>query len=194
MRRTMVVASWLLAGFVLPQAELIAQDVDRSGMQGGRLRMRIGSDAEYLWFQDVLVRVGISFGDGADSMSVLEFSARSGAGTPLHVHHTQDEIFHVLEGEVTWHVGDEDLKVGPGMTLRAPKGIPHYYRVTSPGGARWLAITSGPDFEGFVRALARPAESPDLPPPMGPLRPEAMEGLKRAARAHGIEVLGPPPR
>lgn len=194
MRRIMVVATWLLAGFVLPQAELIARDIDRSGMQGGGLKMRTGSDAEYLWFQDVLVRVGISFDDGADSISVLEFSARPGAGTPVHVHHTHDEVFHVLGGEVTWHIADEDVRVGPGETLLAPKGIPHYYRVTSPGEARWLAITSGPDFEGFVRALARPAESPDLPPPMGPLLPEAMEALQRAARAHGIEVLGPPPR
>jgi quercetin dioxygenase-like cupin family protein len=140
------------------------------------------------------VRVGISSGDGADSLSVLEFSPRSGAGTPLHVHHTHDEVFHVLEGEVTWYIADEDLRVGPGETLRAPGGIPRYYRVTSPGGARWLAITSGADFEGFVRALARPAESPDLPPPMGPLLPEAMEALQRAARAHGMEILGPPPR
>jgi quercetin dioxygenase-like cupin family protein len=194
MRKTMVVASWLFAGFVLPQAELIAQDVDRSGMQGAPLRMQVGSEAEYLWFQDVLVRVGVAFGDGADSISVLEFSARPGASTPLHVHNTHDEIFHVLEGEVTWHIADKDLTVGPGNTLLAPKKIPHYYRVTSPRGARWLAITSGPDFEGFVRALARPAETPDLPPPMGPLPPEAMEALKRAAWAHGIKVLGPPSR
>ena len=194
MRRTMVVASWLLAGCALPQTELIAQDADRSRMHGRGFQMRTGSDAEYLWFQDVLVRVGISFGDGADSISVLEFSARPGANTPLHVHHTHDEAFHVLEGEVTWYIANKNLRVGPGETLLAPKGIPHYYRVTSPGGARWLAITSGPDFEGFVRALARPAESPDLPPPMGPLSPEAMGALRRAARAHGIEVLGRPPR
>ena len=194
MRRTVVVAAWLWAGFVLPQAELRAQDVVRPGRQSDGLRMRTGSDAEFLWFQDVLVRVRISVGDGADSISVLEFSARPGAGTPVHIHHTHDEIFHVLEGEVTWHISDEALKVGPGETLRAPKGIPHYYRVTSPRGARWLAISSGPDFEGFVRALGRPAKSPELPPPMGPLLPEAMALLKKTARAHGIEVLGPAPR
>ena len=94
---------------------------------------------------------------------------------------------------MTWRVADEDVVCAAGRTLLAPKGIPHAYRVTSHDGARWLAVTRGPDFEGFVRALGRPAERAELPEPLGPPSPEVMQKLAVAARSHGIEILGPPP-
>jgi mannose-6-phosphate isomerase-like protein (cupin superfamily) len=28
------------------------------------------------------------------------------------VHHTQNEVFHVIEGAVTWRVGDDDVECG----------------------------------------------------------------------------------
>src|SRR5690348_2404410 len=102
--------------------------------------MQSASDKEQLWFQEVLVEVGVSSGDSADSISVLKFTAGESAGTPLHIHHTHDEIFYVLEGEVTWQIAGRAVKCIAGDTLLAPKGIPHFYRVTSPGGARWLSI------------------------------------------------------
>lgn len=166
------------------------RNVERKGMEPDRGGP--GSDPEYLWFLDALVHVRVANGAGLDGISLLEFQAPFGTAPPLHVHHTQDEIFHVIEGEVTWRVGDEDVVCGAGDTLLAPKGIPHTYRVKSRDGARWLAVTSGGDFEGFVRALARPAERLDLPEPPGPPTPEAAEALVAAARGHSLEILGPP--
>lgn len=109
------------------------------------------------------------------------------------MHHTHDEVFHIIEGEVTWRVGDDDIVCRPGDTLLAPKDIPHGYRVVSATGARWLSIIHGPDFEGFVRALSRPAQPSDVPEPMGAPSGEAMQTVAAAARSNGIEVLGPPP-
>ena len=94
--------------------------------------MTTASDSsELLWFQDVLVRVGVSSAHSADAISLLEFHARPGVTTPLHIHHTHDEVFRVLEGQVTWRVADNDLICDAGDTLLAPKGIPHAYRVSS---------------------------------------------------------------
>ncbi len=48
------------------------------------------------------------------------------------------------------------------------------------------------DFERFVRAFSRPAERPERPTPQGPPTPEQADALAAAARAHGIELVGPP--
>jgi mannose-6-phosphate isomerase-like protein (cupin superfamily) len=146
---------------------------------------------EQLWFLDTLVTVRVAHQRDSDDISILESLAPYGDGPPLHIHHHEDEAFHVLDGELLVRVGDEQLSVGAGETLLAPRGIPHTYRVTSRHGTRWLIITSG-GFERFVRALSRPAERPEAPSPAGPPTPEQAAALALIARRHGIELIGPP--
>jgi mannose-6-phosphate isomerase-like protein (cupin superfamily) len=155
--------------------------------------MPVGATAtDQLWFLDTLVTVRVPHDRGEDRISVLESLAPYGDSAPLHVHQTQDETFHVLEGELRLHAGDADVRIGPGETLLAPKGEPHTYRVESSEGARWLVITTGGDFERFVRAFSRKADRPELPVPQGPPTPEQADALAATAREYGIELIGPP--
>jgi quercetin dioxygenase-like cupin family protein len=144
------------------------------------------------WFLDTRVVVRIGFEDGQDRISVLEHQAPHGDSPPLHVHRNEDEVFHLLEGEVAFRVGDKQLHGKAGDTILAPKGIPHTYRVLSAAGARWLTITTGEDFERFVRALGRPADRDGLPDRSGPPTPEQVEALVAGAARHGIDIVGPP--
>ena len=146
---------------------------------------------DQLWFLDTLVTVRASNGDGPDGISLLESVAREGDSPPLHVHLTEDEVFHVLEGELTVQVGGEQVRIGAAECAVAPQGVPHTYRVES-GEARWLVVTSHGDFERMVRTLSRPAERSTLPEPSGPPTPEQMEALAAACRASRIELVGPP--
>ena len=150
------------------------------------------TSTQQLWFLDTLVTVHVAHDEGEDGISVLESLAPHGDSPPLHVHHTEDEIFHVLEGELRLRAGDADVTIAAGETLLAPKGVPHTYRVESPEGARWLVITRHGDFERFVRSLSRPAERPELPAAQGPPTPEQAEALGAAAQVHAIELVGPP--
>ena len=125
-----------------------------------------------LWFLNTRVTIRVSYTDGADGISVLEHWAPHGDSPPLHVHEHEDEIFHILEGEFRFRVGDRDLRARAGETLLDPKGVPHTYRIESPEGGRWLTITSGQEFERFVRAFGRPAERDGLPERSGPPTPE----------------------
>jgi mannose-6-phosphate isomerase-like protein (cupin superfamily) len=146
---------------------------------------------EHLWFLDTLVSIPVAHGAGADGMSVIESWAREGDSPPLHVHHTEDEVFHVIEGELRVRLGDEELVVGPGETVLASRGTAHTYRVESPD-ARWLAITTRGDFERMVRAMSRRAEWAGLPEPSGPPTQEQVDALAAACREHAIELVGPP--
>jgi len=77
---------------------------------------------------------------------------------PLQVHQTEDEIFHVLEGQLRMRAGAADVTLGAGETLLDT------YRVESRERARRLVITGRGDFERFVHALSRPAERSRRPP------------------------------
>ena len=145
-----------------------------------------------LWFFNTLVDVHVGTEDGEDGISVLESRAPYGDSPPLHVHDTEDEIFHVRSGELRLVVGDTEQRAAAGETLLAPKGVPHTYVVVSDEGASWLVTTAHGDFERFVRALSRPAERAELPEPLGPPTPEQEAALGAVAAAHGIRLVGPP--
>jgi quercetin dioxygenase-like cupin family protein len=144
------------------------------------------------WFLDTRVVVRISFEDGQDRISVLEQWLPHGDSPPLHVHRNEDEVFHLLEGEVAFRVDNKQLRGKAGDTILAPKGIPHTYRVLSAGGAHLLTITTGEDFERFVRALGRSADRDGLPDRSGPPTPDEVEALAATAARHGIDIVGPP--
>jgi mannose-6-phosphate isomerase-like protein (cupin superfamily) len=150
------------------------------------------TSTEQMWFLNTLHTVRVRHDEGEDGISVMETLAPHGDSAPLHVHHTEDELFHLLEGELRMRAGDADVTIAAGETLLAPKGVPHTYRVESREGARWLVITRRGDFERFVRSQSRPAERPELPTPHGPPTPEQLEALAAAAGNYGIELLEPP--
>jgi hypothetical protein len=130
--------------------------------------------------------------DGQDGIAVLDHRAPYGFSPLLHLHRTEDEVFHVLEGEFRLRVQDQENRLGVGDVLLAPRGVPHTYRVESAQGGRCLTITVRGDFECFVRAMSRPAERPELPEPAGPPSAEAIEALRATAAKYGIELVGPP--
>ena len=121
--------------------------------------------------------------------SLIEELAPKGEGTPLHVHPEDDESFYVLEGEMTFYLEDgQPIQASAGSFVHTPKGyVPHAFRVDSET-ARFLVLT-GPAHERFIRAAAEPAQARTLPPEA----PVDMEKVLTAARANGIEVVGPPP-
>jgi quercetin dioxygenase-like cupin family protein len=144
-----------------------------------------------LWFLDSLVTVRVSTSDGQDGISITEHFVPHGSSPPLHFHRTEDEVFHVLEGEFRVRLQEQEHRLRAGDARLIPKGTPHTYRVESAQGGRCLAITVGGEFERFVRAVSRPAECPELPPPAGPPSPDALQALKATAAKFGIEFVGP---
>ena len=138
------------------------------------------SDAARSWFVE---RLAESLGD--PTAALVERSARGGAMAPLHVR-GEDEVYRVVEGLVTFFVGDETVSAAAGDVVVAPAGVARTVRVES-SSARWLVLTrveSLPRFEDFGRALAPPSEDwPSL---------DEVAALSAIAAANGIDVVGPP--
>ena len=150
------------------------------------------NSANNLWFLNTFVTIRVSEAEGQDHVSILEHRAPHGDSPPLHIHHTEDEIFHVLEGDFLFKIDGQEHRLGAGEFILAPKGIPHQYLIESAQGGRWRTITVPGDFERFVRVTSRPAERLELPEPAGPPSPEAAQALTEMAAQYGIEIIGPP--
>jgi quercetin dioxygenase-like cupin family protein len=121
------------------------------------------------------------------ALMIIENVAPRGVGSPLHVHHSEDEWFYVLEGELTVWVDGRVTTIGAGDFAFGPRNLPHTFIVSS-DEARFLLGTMPGDFEGFVRALAQPVETLRD----GSAGPPDMELIGRTAAQYDIEILGPP--
>ncbi len=106
---------------------------------------------------DFTVKAGeIHPGRGA---AVTEYTTRKGEEPPLHTHPTEDELFYVLKGELTFHCGGESFDVGEGGFMYLPQGIQHGYTIRSEGDVRLLVITfptrepSSEGWGGFIADL-----------------------------------------
>jgi mannose-6-phosphate isomerase-like protein (cupin superfamily) len=141
-----------------------------------------------LWFIDGLVHIHVSGEETDGRYALVENLVPEGDMPPLHVHHEEDEVFHVLEGEVTLFLPRTEVLLGSGETFRAPRGVPHTYRVESPL-ARLLVFCAPARFDAFVRAFAEPAPAEELPPRGRELDLDLMAA---EAAKQGIELLGPP--
>jgi quercetin dioxygenase-like cupin family protein len=146
-------------------------------------------EGEALWFLGCLVTVKASRETTAGRVAVLEHLAPRGSGSPLHVHHQEDEWFYVTQGELTFWVGGQVIVAGAGSFVYGPRDIPHTFTVSSET-ARFLLVTEPAGLEAFMRALAQPATELVIPPPA--TEPPDVEAMARLAAEYGIEILGPP--
>lgn len=142
-----------------------------------------------IWHFDTLMTFKALAADTGGRLCVWEQLLPHRSSPPLHVHHDDDEAWFVLDGELTFQVGDSRWSAGPGCFAWAPRRRKHTFLVESQS-ARLLALAVPGRFDAFVRATGRPAESPTLPPP--PEGPPDMAALLAAAQEHGVEIVGPP--
>ena len=141
--------------------------------------MTTSISAEELNFLGSRCRVLATSGSTDGKFGVVDMiEVPAGDMPPLHVHHTHDEGFLLLEGQLSLFLPDRKIALRPGEFVLAPRGVPHTYQVgDSP--ARWLVVSTPAGFEQFVEDVAA----------LDDLTPEA---LTTTAARSGIEILGPP--
>ena len=82
----------------------------------------------------------------------------SGSGPDyLHVHYSDDEAWHILEGTLTFRFSDKQVAAPAGTTVFVPAGVPHTYFEAN-GPTRYLIIMT-PRLRDLISALhATPRE------------------------------------
>ena len=105
----------------------------------------------------------------AGVVSMIELSSNAGfAGPPLH-RHDFDEAFYVLEGQLTFQLGDEVFTRTAGELAFAPRNVAHTYANHSDAPARALLVCTPAGFERYFARMA--AERAGVDPPDWALQP-----------------------
>jgi Cupin domain len=93
---------------------------------------------------------------------------------------------HVLEGQIRFRVGDDELVAGPGTWVWQPRGVPHTFRVESEGARALLIFTPG-GLERMFEDGGMPAGESAEPPQ----QEYDLEAAAALAKRFGFEVVGP---
>lgn len=100
-----------------------------------------------------LYRFGIDFtlkasevhnGNGA---AFMEYVTRKGEEPPSHTHRSEDEMFYVLEGAITFQCGEETFDLEKGGFIFLPAGIKHGYTIKGENPVRLIVVTAPPRSE-----------------------------------------------
>ena len=123
-------------------------------------------------------------GATGDSIMMFEETVPAGTKSTFHLHHDSDEIAYVLEGEVTFLIGDEVTVGGPGACAFMPCGVAHAWKNTGIETGRVLFMyapaAAGKWFEDLQK-LHRPVASVDA------------EEIAAIHRRYQWEIVGPSP-
>lgn len=97
----------------------------------------------------------ISGNDTDGGFALFEQTSISpGRGTPLHVHHFQDEVFYVVEGSYYFQVDDDKYRLEKGDSIFLPMKIPHAWTQISKKGKMTVTFQPAGKMEAFFITMA----------------------------------------
>ena len=99
-----------------------------------------------------------------DAFSLIEQVCGTGIGGPQSHMHPTDEGMIILEGHVTFQVGGQEIKAGPGTFASIPRMTEHSFTIDTPG-TRLLNFYTPGGFEALIMSLAVPAPERRAPEP-----------------------------
>src|SRR5262245_54769110 len=123
------------------------------------------NEGEAIWFIGTLATIKASGALTGNVMSLVEFLHPPGFATPLHLHHSEDEAFYILEGAIRGILDGKQWYAGEGAFVWLPRESVHGYEVVGDKPVRTLCITMPSGFDRFVAEAGEPAPERVLPPP-----------------------------
>jgi quercetin dioxygenase-like cupin family protein len=110
-------------------------------------------------------------------------------GPPPHVHHREDEVFYVIEGEFTFTIAGQPVLATAGQTIYAKRDTPHTFKNSGGQAGRLIIIVTPAGLERFFLEVGIPLDSPESQP----VEPTAadIDRLLAAAPRYGVEILVP---
>lgn len=141
-----------------------------------------------VWFEGAFMRVLVDTHSSNGAISVMEHWYPADWSPPLHVHHREDQVLYVLEGELRAVSGDEPpVTLQAGESVFLPRDLPHTF-LAGPDGAKVLEINTPGGFEQFHLDAGDPALETRIPDPKEVDVPK----LVAAIEPYAAELVGPP--
>jgi quercetin dioxygenase-like cupin family protein len=123
----------------------------------------------------------VSGKDTSGELAIFEqTSVSQGRGTPLHVHHFQDEVFFVIEGEYYFQVGGEKFSLKAGDSIFLPRKVPHAWTQVSEKGKMTVTFQPAGKMEEFFVTMAALENEPTT------------EEIAKTFAENEMQIVGPP--
>ncbi len=128
-----------------------------------------------------ILDVKVSGSETGGSLAIFEQTSLSqGRGTPLHFHHSQDEVFYVIEGSYYFQVGDEKFKLAKGDSIFLPRKVPHAWTQISESGKMTVVLQPAGKLEEFFVTMAALDHEP------------TQKEVEKIFADNEMQVVGPP--
>jgi quercetin dioxygenase-like cupin family protein len=126
--------------------------------------------------------------DTSGAYTITEETWPPQVGPPPHIHHTQEETFYILEGEMEFITDGITTRANAGSLVRIPRGVLRDYRNVGSEPARVLVLFAPGGFEGFFEEVGEFVTGQSSPPE----GPPDVERLVATAAKYGCEIPPPP--
>jgi quercetin dioxygenase-like cupin family protein len=143
-----------------------------------------------VWYNGALMTFLATGEDTQRQFGLIEVFGRRGNVPPPHIHHKEDEIFYVLEGEIIVSVGDHTMKGTPGTMIFLPRDVRHSFTIESEQ-FRMLNLVTPAGFEAWFREFGVPAPAMTLPPPANEPAYGEVQRMLEAAPRYGLDFVLP---
>lgn len=94
--------------------------------------------------------------------ALFEMTVNPGSGTPPHIHHAEDEMFYVLDGELSLWCVNEKILALPGTFVAIPKGTVHRWANESQRTACCLVFLVPGGFDEFLMKIGIPVTDQNI--------------------------------
>jgi quercetin dioxygenase-like cupin family protein len=123
----------------------------------------------------------ISGAETSGAFALMEDLSPPRGGTPLHVHHREDEGFYILEGHYLFEVSGERQEAHSGDFFWVRREVPHRFLNIGAEAGRMLITVSPAGLEVFFEELAVATAGRPRPGDRGSDLPEVWTGAARPA-------------
>jgi len=120
---------------------------------------------------------------------LAEVSVPPGGGPGLHIHHREDESFHILQGTLTVQVGGKTIVASPNDFVFLPRGVEHCFKNTGSNDAKFLVLVTPAGLENFFAEAFYPTPDRSAAPPL--VTDALLARLVSAAPKYGLEFVPP---
>ena len=131
----------------------------------------------------------LATGDETDGKyAMFDAIVPPGGGPPPHIHSREEESFLILDGEITFTVGDKQIVATTGTFANMPVGSLHSFKNSTDKPARMIITVAPAGLENMFLEVGQPAKLGDTPPPPSK---EDIEKLLVVAPRYGVEIKVP---
>ncbi|WP_207425089.1 cupin domain-containing protein [Pedobacter sp. SYSU D00535] len=121
--------------------------------------------------------------------ALLKIDVQPGAEPPEHIHSHEDEAYYLLEGKITFKIGEQFFEAAAGDYVYLPKEVSHTFQVKT-DVAKVLMWISPAGLDQWFWDNSAPAEDmKPLPAMQGPPPAEVVYHNINTLKDYGVEMV-----